>query len=176
LEGNSAWDAVVSNTNQSVVIDDASFKKKEGFYYAYVHGATTSRNGITNITSTSSTDEFFGLGVVDSVSNDTITFKNNIASMNFPLGNSSFLYKVNGTQLDALSLTASSISGSNQLTCNTNVTGLVQNDLVVLVADSAIEGDQIRDYYASIKLTKTDTNPIELYAVNAVVTDSKAHN
>ena len=176
LEGNSAWDAVVSNTNQSAVIDDASFKKKEGFYYAYIHGATTSRNGITNITSTSSTDEFFGLGVVDSVSNDTITFKNNIASMNFPLGTSSFLYKVNGTQLDALSLTASSISGSNQLTCNTNVTGLVQNDLVVLVADSAIEGDQIRDYFAKIKLTKTDTNPIELYAVNAVVTDSKAHN
>jgi hypothetical protein len=92
------------------------------------------------------------------------------------LGTSSFLYKVNGTQLDALSLTASSISESNQLTCNTNVTGLVQNDLVVLVADSAIEGDQIRDYYASIKLTKTDTNPIELYAVNAVITDSKAHN
>ena len=79
-------------------------------------------------------------------------------------------------ELAALSLTASSISGSNELTCNTTVTGLIANDVVVLVADSSIEGDQIRDYFAKIKLTKTDTNPIELYAVNAVVTDSKAHN
>ena len=176
LEGNTAWDTTISTTNQSAVIDDASYDEKEGFYYAYIHGATTSRNGTDDITTTKSTDEFFGLGIVDSISTNTITFKNDISSMSFPLGVSSFLYKVNNTELAALSLTASSISGSNQLTCNTNVTGLVQNDVVVLVADSAIEGDQIRDYYAIIKLTKTDTNPIELYAVNAVVTDSKAHN
>jgi hypothetical protein len=176
LEGNAAWDAVVSTTNQSATIDDTSFKKKEGMYYAYIHGATTSRNGITDIVSTTSTNEFFGLGVVDSVSNDTITFKNDIASMSFPLGATSYLYKINGAQLDALSLTASSISGAKDLTCNTTVTNVAQNDVIVLVADSAIEGDQIRDYYAKIKLTKTDTNPIELFAVNAVVTDSKAHN
>lgn len=176
LEGNTAWDTTISTTNQSAVIDDASYDEKEGFYYAYVHGATTSRNGTDDITTTKSTDEFFGLGIVDSVSTNTITFKNDISSMSFPLGLSSFLYKVNNTELEALSLTASSISGSNQLTCNANVSGLAQDDVVVLVADSSIEGDQIRDYYASIKLTKTDTNPIELYAVNAVVTDSKAHN
>ncbi len=150
--------------------------RKKVFIYSYVHGATTSRNGTDSITTTKSTDEFFGLGIVDSVSTNTITFKNDISSMSFPLGASSFLYKVNNTQLDALLLTASSISGSNQLTCNLNVTGLAQDDVVVLVADSSIEGDQIRDYFAKIKLTKTDTNPIELYAINAVVTDSKAHN
>lgn len=176
LEGNAAWDAVVSTTNQSATIDDTSFKKKEGMYYAYIHGATTSRNGITDIVSTTSTNEFFGLGVVDLVSNDTITFKNDIASMSFPLGATSYLYKINGAQLDALSLTASSISSAKDLTCNTTVTNVAQDDVIVLVADSAIEGDQIRDYYAKIKLTKTDTNPIELFAVNAVVTDSKAHN
>ena len=176
LEGNTAWDTNISTTNQSAVIDDTSYGEKEGFYYAYVHGATTSRNGTDSITTTKSTDEFFGLGIVDSVSTNTITFKNDISSMSFPLGVSSFLYKVNNTQLVALSLTASSISGSNQLTCNANVSGLAQDDVVVLVADSSIEGDQIRDYFAKIKLTKTETTPIELYAVNAVVTDSKAHN
>lgn len=96
--------------------------------------------------------------------------------MSFPLGSTSYLYKINGAQLDALSLTASSISGVKDLTCNTTVSNVAQDDVIVLVADSAIEGDQIRDYYAKIKLTKTDTNPIELFAVNAVVTDSKAHN
>ena len=176
LEGTKAWDTTISTTDQSAVIDDTSYSEKEGFYYTYVHGATTGRTGTDNITITQSTDEFFGLGVVSSVSSNTITFKNDIDSMSFPLGTSSFLYKVDGAQLTALSLTASSISGSNQLTCNTTVAGLIPNDVVVLVADSSIEGDQIRDYFAKIKLTKTDTNPIELYAVNAVVTDSKAHN
>ena len=176
LEGTKAWDTTISTTDQSAVIDDTSYSEKEGFYYTYVHGATTGRTGTDNITITKSTDEFFGLGVVDRTSSNTITFKNDIDSMSFPLGTSSFLYKVDGVQLSALSLTASSISGSNQLTCNTTVAGLIPNDVVVLVADSSIEGDQIRDYFAKIKLTKTDTNPIELYAVNAVVTDSKAHN
>jgi len=145
-------------------------------YYAYIHGATTTRSGSTNIDTTKSTNEFFGLGVVGSVSNDTITFKNDINSMSFPVGNKSFLYKLNGAELEALSITASSVSGDKELTCSANVTNVVQDDVIVLVADSSIEGDQIRDYYAQIELNKTDTEPIELFAVNAVITDSKAHN
>jgi hypothetical protein len=174
IEGNAAWDATISTTDQTAVIDDTSFKEKEGMYYTYVHGATKEKGN--TITSTSSTNEFFSLGVVDSVSNDTIIFKNNIASMNFPLGTNSKLYKVNGNQLDILQVTASSVSGIKSLTCSATVQGVVANNVIVLVADSAIEGDQIRDYYAKIRLTKTDTNPVELFAINAVVTDSKAHN
>jgi len=174
LEGNAAWDATISTTNQTAVIDDTSFKEKEGMYYTYVHGATKEKGN--TITSTSSTNEFFSLGVVDSVSNDTIIFKNDIASMNFPLGTNSKLYKVNGNQLDILQVTASSVSGVKSLTCSGTVQGVATNNVIVLVADSAIEGDQIRDYYAKIRLTKTDTNPVELFAINAVVTDSKAHN
>jgi len=96
--------------------------------------------------------------------------------MNFPLGVNSKLYKVNGNQLDILQVTASSVSGVKSLTCSGTVQGVATNNVIVLVADSAIEGDQIRDYYAKIRLTKTDTNPVELFAINAVVTDSKAHN
>jgi hypothetical protein len=174
LEGNTPWDTTISTTDQTAVIDDTSFKEKEGMYYTYVHGATKEK-GIT-ITSTSSTSEFFSLGVVNSISNDTIVFKNDIASMSFPLGTKSKLYKVNGNQLDTLSVTASSVSGVKSLTCSGTVSLGSPNNVIVLVADSAIEGDQIRDYYAKIRLTKTDTKPVELYAINAVVTDSKAHN
>jgi hypothetical protein len=174
IEGNSAWDTTISTTEQTAVIDDTSFKQKEGMYYTYVHGATKTKGN--TITSTSSTNEFFSLGVVDSVSNDTIIFKNDIASINFPLGTNSKLYKINGNQLEILQVTASSVSGTKSLTCSGTVQGVSQNNVVVLVADSAIEGDQIRDYYAKIRLTKTDTNPVELFAINAVVTDSKAHN
>lgn len=176
LEGNKPWSAVVTTTDQLASINQSSFKNKEGMYYAYIHGATTTRSGSTNIDTTKSTNEFFGLGVVDSVSNDTITFKNDINSMSFPVGNKSFLYKLNGSELEALSITASSVSGDKKLTCSANVTNVVQDDVIVLVADSSIEGDQIRDYYAQIELNKTDTEPIELFAVNAVITDSKAHN
>lgn len=176
LEGNKAWKASVSTTDQSAVIETSAFQEKEGMHYAYIHGATTNRTGTTDIVSTKSTDEFFGVGVVDVVSNDTITFRNDISSMNFPTGSSSYLYKINGSQLDALSITASGVSGTKDLTCNTTVSNVSQGDVIVLVADSSIEGDQIRDYYAKIKLTITDTEPVELFAVNAVITDSKAHN
>ena len=174
IEGNAAWDTTIKTTEQSAVIDDLSFKEKEGMYYAYVHGSTSTRSG--SITTTNSTNEFFSLGIVDSISADTIVFKNDISLMNFPLGTTSKLYKINNNQLDDLSLTASSISGVKTLTCSATVGGLAQNDIVVLVADSSIEGDQIRDYFAKIKLTKTDINPVELFAINAVLTDSKAHN
>lgn len=174
IEGSTAWDTTISTTDQTAVIDETSFKEKEGMYYTYIHGATTEKGNV--ILSTLSTNEFFSLGVVDNVSGNTINFKNDISSINFPLGANSRLYKINGSQLEYLQVKASSVSGAKSLTCSGNIQGVGPNYVIVLVANSAIEGDQIRDYYAKIRLTKTDTNPIELFAINAVVTDSKAHN
>ena len=49
-------------------------------------------------------------------------------------------------------------------------------DEIVAIANGAIEGDQIRDYYAKIRLTSDATNEIELYAVNAVFSKSNLAN
>jgi endonuclease YncB( thermonuclease family) len=75
-----------------------------------------------------------------------------------------------------LSLTVSSISGDKQVTASGSVTGVNNGDTIVVIGNGAIEGDQIRDYYAKIKLTNSSTSEIELYAVNMVFAKSNLHN
>ena len=172
IEGNSSWDAVVTTSKQTSTIDDTSFKEKEGFYYSYIHGATSTYG--SSITSVTSTSEIFSLGEVSSVSGSTVTFKNAL-STSFPIGASATLYKVGASDLNSLSVTPVSIDAYNKVTFSGSVTA-VADDLLIIVGNSAVEGDQIRDYYAKIKLTKTSSTPIELFAINTIVADSKAHN
>jgi len=172
LEGNSPWSAVVTTSGQNTSIAEGSFSKKEGFYYSYIHGATSTYG--SSITSVSSTSEIFALGEVSSVSGSTVTFKNNITT-SFPLGSTATLYKVDASDLTSLSVTPASIDSSKNVTFSGSVSA-VDGDILVVVGNSSIEGDQMRDYYAKIKLTKTSSTPIELFAINTVIADSKAHN
>ena len=175
IEGNAAWDATVTTTNQTAVIDDTSFQEKEGFYYAYIHGDTSSHG--STISSVTSTSEIFSLGTVasDVTGAASVTFDNAISSIPFPLGSTAAVYKLNGSQLDSLSVHPVSIDTDNSITLSGNVT-VSDGDTLIVVGNSAIEGDQIRDYFAKIKLTKSSASPIELYAVNTIFTDSKLHN
>jgi len=185
LEGDASWAAVVSTTDQTATLAGTVFnpdtapsgiwREKEGFYYAYIHGDTNAYG--SSITSVSSTSELFSLGVVgaDVVSNNTITFSNAINTIAFPLGSTATLYKINGNQLDTLGVYPLSVTGQKSLAVSGNIS-LSTGDLIVVVGNSAIEGDQIRDYFAKIKLTKTTSAPVELFAVNAVIADSKLHN
>ena len=86
------------------------------------------------------------------------------------------LYKVSGATLVSLSRTVSSISGDKQVTASGSITGVNNGDTIVVIGNGAIEGDQIRDYYAKIRLTNTSTSQVELYAVNAVFAKSNLHN
>jgi hypothetical protein len=173
LEGNSPWSATVYNTDQTSSIAESSFSKKEGFYYSYIHGSTSSYGA--TISSVSSTSEIFSLGEVSAnVVNDTdVTFSTKI-STSFPLGSTATLYSVSGTTLVSKAVNPVSVNGDT-VVFNGNVSATA-GDLLVVVGDSAIEGDQIRDYYVKIKIEKTTTEPIELFAINTIIADSKAHN
>lgn len=178
IEGNAAWDATVTTTNQTAVIDDTSFQEKEGFYYAYIHGDTSSYGSTIN--SVTSTSEIFVLGDIDTggepeFTGTVVNFKSKINTTPFPLGSTATVYRLNGSQLDSISAYPSSITGEKSIKMNAEVT-LVEGDFLVVVGNSAIEGDQIRDYFAKVKLTKSSASPIELYAVNTIFADSKLHN
>jgi len=186
IEGNAAWAAVVSTTDQTatlagtVFVDPVStpnnvWREKEGFYYAAIHGDTSSHG--STISSVTSTSEIFALGTVasDVSGAASVTFDNAISSIAFPLGSTATVYKLNGSQLDSLSVHPVSIDSDNTITVSGNVT-VSDGDLLIVVGNSAIEGDQIRDYFAKIKLTKSSAAPIELYAVNTTFADSKLHN
>jgi len=188
IEGNAAWDAVVSNSDQSASISKTSvtaggatypygdYEKLERGYFAEIpkdSSANTLSSG--NITSLTGTSEVFALGAVatSGVSGDTITFTTPVGDVPFPIGGA--LYKVGSGQLEPLSLTISSAAGA-VVTCNTTVTGVSDADEIVVLASGAIEGDNIRDYYAKVKLTNASTSAVELYAVNGIYSESSLHN
>ena len=189
LEGTDAWAGALSNTDQSTSISSTpvtvdgilypygDYEKKERNFYAYVprDNSANTLSG-SNITNLSGTSEVFVLGNVATggVSGSTITFTTPVGDVPFPMGGS--LYKVSGATLVSLSRTVSSISGDKQVTASGSITGVNNGDTIVVIGNGAIEGDQIRDYYAKIRLTNTSTSQVELYAVNAVFAKSNLHN
>lgn len=180
LEGNSgAWSCTMSNASQTSSIASSIWQEKEGFYYASIHQDSTQSPATTstaNITSVDGTSQFFALGVVNSAAGSVINFKNAINNMSFPVGTTTALYKISGAALVPLGYRADSRSGENQITCNATATGVAENDTVVLVASSSIEGDTLRDYFLQATLTNNLTTAHELYAINLVFTKSNLHN
>jgi len=182
LEGNNSnWTATLTNSEQTSAIASSIWQEKEGFYYAPIHQDSTNNVDYTataNVSSVSGTSEVFGIGTVSSITGTDalITFKNSISTIGFPLGNTTALYKVSGSDLVPLNLYASSINGDKILECNGTVTGLVEDDQVVMIANSAIEGDAIRDYYLKARFVNSNTSPHELYAINFIYSKSNIHN
>lgn len=183
LEGNSgAWSCTLNNSSQNSALASSIWQDKEGFYYAPIHQDSTmgavSTTSTANITSVDGTSQFFSLGVVNSASGSVINFKNAINNIPFPVGSTTALYKLNAAsnRLEPLGYRADSKSGEKQITCNATASGLVQNDVVVLVATPSIEGDPLRDYYLQVTLTNSLTTPHELYAINLIYSKSNLHN
>jgi hypothetical protein len=182
IEGNSgAWSVTMITPDQTSSIATSIWQEKEGFYYAPIHRDSSNNVSYTataNITAVNGTSELFSLGVVNSVSTSNITFKNAINNMAFPLGTTTAIYKLNSAsnRLEPLNLYATAVAGEKQLTCNTTVSGLSQNDEVILIGNSAIEGDAMRSYYLKATFTNSSTSPHEIYAINFIYSKSNLHN
>ena len=195
IEGDSgSWSCTLSNTTQTSTIAASVFQEKEGFYYAPIHQDSTlattaiATTSTASITSFKGTSEVFGLGVVATTSTADVTniiFKNAINSMGFPVGtlgeggsiSGTALYKISGSSLAPLGLSAVSVSGEKELTCNVDVTSKVAaNDEIVLISSSPIEGDPMRDYYIKARLTSNLTTPLEVYAINLIFAKSNLAN
>lgn len=176
LEGTDAWAASITNTDQSTSILTTDFSERERGWFAYVNRDTSANTGTSTITALSGSSEVFVLGNVATggVSGATITFTTPVGDIAFPIGGT--LYKVSGSTLVTLSLTVTAISGNKQITASGSVAGVSAGDTIVVLANAGIEGDQLRDYYARIQLTNSDTSAIELYAVNMVYAKSNLHN
>jgi hypothetical protein len=176
LEGNSAWSATITNTDQLATILTGDFSERERNWYAYVPRDSSVNTGSSTITQLSGTSEVFTLGAVATggVSGSTITFTTPVGDIPFPIGGA--LYKVSGATLVTLNLTVTAISGLNQITASGSVVGVNAGDTIVVIANGAIEGDNIRDYYAKARLSNSSTSEVELYAVNLVYAKSNLHN
>jgi hypothetical protein len=176
LEGTDAWATVISNTDQSTSILTTDYSEREREFFAYIPRDTSANVGTTTITSLSGSSEVFVLGNVatSGVSGSTITFTTPVGDVPFPFGGT--LYKVSGATLVTLGVTVTAITANKQITASGAIAGVSDGNTIVVLANAGVEGDQLRDYYARINLTNTDTSEIELYAVNAVFAQSNLHN
>jgi hypothetical protein len=174
IEGTAAWDTTITNTDQSAVIADTDYDQRERNWYAYVPRDSSANTGTTTITALSGSSEVFALGAVDSVSGSDIVFTSDISYITFPIG--AALYKVSGSTLVSITNTIASVSNKTTITCASAVAGVSAADEIVAIANGAIEGDQMRDYYAQIRLTNDSQAEVELYAVNAVFAKSNLAN
>ena len=176
LEGDSAWAADFSNTDQSTSLLVGDFSQRERNWYAYIPRDSSANTGTSTITALSGSSEVFVLGEVATggVSGSTITFTTEVGEVPFPIGGQ--LFRVSGSTLVAMNLTVTAISGPNQITASGAVINVSAGNTIVVLGNGAIEGDQMRDYYIKTKLTSTASDEIELYAVNLVFAKSNLHN
>jgi hypothetical protein len=174
LEGNSAWAADFTNTDQSTSLLVTDFSERERNYYAYIPRDSSANTGTSTITSLSGSSEVFVLGEVTGVSGTTIIFSTPVAAVPFPLGAS--LYRVSGSTLIDMNLTVATISGDDRITASGSVTGVSAGNTIVVLGNGGVEGDQMRDYYIKTKLTTNSADNVELYAVNLVYAKSNLHN
>ena len=174
LEGTAAWDTTITNTDQSATIADTDYDQRERNWYAYIPRDSSANTGGATITALSGTSEVFALGAVASVSGSDIVFTSDISYITFPVG--ADLYKVSGSTLVSITNTIASVSNGTTITCASAVAGVSPADEIVAIANGAVEGDQMRDYYAQIRLVNDSTDEVELYAVNAVFAKSNLAN
>jgi hypothetical protein len=181
LEGNDRWSCTLSNSTQNATIPTTGvastevWEEKEGFYYAPVP-RNSSVVATGDLSSVDGTSQVFSIGTIASSSTGTtLTFKNHINNSPFPVGTTTALYKVNGSNLSPLNTFATAIATDKTLTLNASAT-VATDDIIVALANAAIEGDVIRDYYMKIRLANSSINVVELYAINAVYSKSPLAN
>ena len=176
IEGTDAWAAELTNTDQSATILSTDFDERERNWYAYIPRDSSANTGTATITNLSGSSEMFVLGNVatNGVSGSTITFTTPIGDIAFPIGGA--LYKVSGSTFVSLNLTVDSINGANEIGANGLIANVNDGDTIAVLANAGVEGDQMRDYYIKTRLTNSDTDEIELYAVNLVFAKSNLHN
>jgi hypothetical protein len=161
LEGNQSWSALikafVSNSDDYIQssVTSAEFVKKEGKWFAYA------RRNESDVAFDSKAT--YGLGTISGLTGTTFVLN----------GGSTSLCEgdviVRGADLTQIGIIQSIVG--NIITLNVT-TGLVNDDFVVGMKDSRIEGGNLRGYTMRVDLTNSSTSKVELFAVNLEVMKS----
>lgn len=152
LEGNNAWDAIVTTNLANSSIKKEEFDKKESRHFAYMR-----KNENENDLHGNSAQ---GIGVISSSAGNDITFL--YISEFVSVGDK--LYQLNDQTPELIGV----IEEVNGLTIKVDaiVTAPVNGFYSYSKKDSRIEGGEVRGYYMEVELTNDDTEKVELFAVN----------
>jgi hypothetical protein len=174
-QGTGDQDDIESITQMNCVLNSSlgqssaeirSFAYREGAYYSMVP-MDVSSNSVSYITP---------LGVGSSSNDAELVFKNKLSGVSIPKGMIVQAY-VNGLLVnlgEGDPLKVASVDSLNQITLNADITQPVEDVMIYMVGEAAIDGDPIRGHYCRIKLTKKGaTSSFDLYAISASVSVSQ---
>lgn len=152
LEGNRPWHVNLKTNMAESTLDSSEFNARESRYFAYI------RKNENNTDFTGHTAQ--GIGVIVSLLANVITFK--FVSDMLAVGDG--LFQLNGDG-DELIGTITEIV-NNRITVATIVNNPVNGFFCFGKKDARIEGGEIRGYYMEAELTNSDTQAVELFAIN----------
>ena len=159
IEGGGTWECRVDTASQRTNITE--FDEREGHRYAMIPRDIINSKG----------HQIF-LGIVDSVNNNDVTFTTPINKLPFVVGDT--LKVASGSSLNTTGVSIVSLLDRKTIKCsgsNVNV-----GDKVFVEHSSIVDGDPMRDVYATFKLTSQDTDPFEVHAVSVHFDRSRLHN
>lgn len=154
LEGNKAWDAVVNTNYSNSSIKKTEFDQRESRHFGYMRKNENEDDLHGNSAQ--------GIGVVSAVSGLNITFSN--VSEFVSVGDK--IYHVNGANNDLIGVITLVNESRTIITVDAIVTAPTIGFYCFSKKDSRIEGGEVRGYYMEVDLVNSDTEKVELFAVN----------
>ena len=160
IEGDGTWTVSIKTSKQETEM--SYFEQKEGHQYGMIP------RDIVN-----STSHKIYLGKVDSLNNNSVTFSTPVNRLPYAIGDS--VKAANGNQLDPLGATISSIQDRKTIVLSSTTNVNIGDDIFV-EKSSIVDGDPMRDVYASFKMESNDQDKFEVHALSVVFDRSRLHN
>lgn len=160
IEGDSGdWDVTVMTNLDSGHVNKESFKKKEGFYYAYIR---RDNDDITN------TQLLSVQGIGNLILLNNLTYSFNFVPSTIAIGDS--LYRAQGGSYQLVGV----VSGKTSQTLTVGGSTVVPNpgDFFFGAKSPIAESYGLKGYFANIKLVSNSTSPVEIFAVNSEISKS----
>jgi hypothetical protein len=153
------WDVTMATDTDNGHIDKNSFQTKEGLHYAYIR-----RNSEDEV----NTDllSVQGVGEMSSYSSNTLTF--NSVPSNVSIGDKLYalvggaptaIGTISSKTLTAITVTSASITPTNGV-------------FIFVAKNPVAESYGLKGYYANVRLSNSDTTPVEIFAVSSEVSKS----
>lgn len=152
LEGNNPWEVALKTNYTESTIKSTEFNKRESRQFAYIRKNEDETDFHGNTVQ--------GIGVIQTVAGLNITFK---AVSNF-VSIGDVLYQLNGSQNEVVGIITDVFE--NTITLAAIITAPMAGFYSFSKKNARIEGGEIRGYYLEVDLENTDTEKVELFAVN----------
>lgn len=154
LESNAKWDVEIETNLTKSHIKAIEFNTRESKQFSFIRG-----NENANATGGNAAQ---GIGVITAIVSNVISF----ASIPILVSEGDILIQINGVLQQTIGAIATINRTTNKITLESINTPLIGGLYCFSQKNSRVDGEEIRGYYAKIRLKNTDTTPVELFAVS----------